>query len=65
MCQFTMFALVLEFGARTRHHDLWPFLISKTRLKFPSEPKAAGKRASPVNQAHVKMSEGATTTINL
>ena len=29
-----MFALFLELGARTRPQDLWPFLISETRLKF-------------------------------
>ena len=33
MC-FAMFALFLEFGARTRPHELWPFLISETGLKF-------------------------------
>ena len=27
-------ALFLEFGARTRHQDLWPFFISETGLKF-------------------------------
>ena len=29
-----MFALFLEFDSRTRPQDLWPFLISETRLKF-------------------------------
>ena len=29
-----MFALFLEFGARTRPQDLLPFLISEIGLKF-------------------------------
>ena len=29
-----MFDLFLVFGKRTRPHDLWPFLISETKLKF-------------------------------
>ena len=29
-----MSALFLEFGARIRPQDLWPFLVSETRLKF-------------------------------
>ena len=29
-----MSALFLEFGARNRPQDLWPFLVSETRLKF-------------------------------
>ena len=36
-----MFALFLEFGARTRSKDLWSFLVSETGLKnFSYEPKA-------------------------
>ena len=31
---FAMFALFLEFGARTRPQDLQPFLISETGPKF-------------------------------
>ena len=31
---FAMFPLFLEFGARTRPQDLWPFLISDTGLEF-------------------------------
>ena len=29
-----MFALFLEFRARTSPKDLWPFFISETGLKF-------------------------------
>ena len=53
-----MFALFLEFGARTRSQDLWPFLISETGLKFLIWTQGEiqpGNRASPVNQAHVKL----------
>ena len=31
---FATFALFLEFGTRTLPHNLWPFLISETGLKF-------------------------------
>ena len=54
---FAMFSLFLEFGARTRHHDLWPFLISETGLKFVIRTGGeirSGKLASSVNRAHVK-----------
>ena len=36
-----MFALFLEFGARTLPQDLWLFLVSETGLNcFSYEPKA-------------------------
>ena len=31
---FAMFALFLEFGAKTCSQELWLFLISETRLNF-------------------------------
>lgn len=52
-----MFALFLKFGATTRHHDLWPFLISETGLRFLIRTQGEirlDKRVIPVNQAHVK-----------
>ena len=52
-----MFALFPEFGARTRSQDLWPFLISKTGLKFLIWTQGKihpGNRANPVNRAHMK-----------
>ena len=52
-----MFALFPKFGARTRTHDLWPFLISKTGLKFliwTQDEIHPGNRASPVNWVHMK-----------
>ena len=52
-----MFSLFLEFGTRTRHHDLWPFLISETELKFVIWTQGeirSGKPARPVKRAHVK-----------
>ena len=42
-----MFALFLEFDARSRPQDLWPFLISETGLKFLYEPEA---KFVPVNR---------------
>ena len=47
-----MFALFLEFGARTRPKDLWSFLVSETGLKFliwTQGEVRPGNRASPVN----------------
>ena len=52
-----MFALFRESRARTRPQDLWPFLISETGLEFliwTQGEIGLGKRASPVNWAHVK-----------
>ena len=54
---FAMFALFPKFGARTRTQDLWPFLVSETRLKFLIWTQGKihpGNRASPVNRAHMK-----------
>ena len=54
---FTMFALFLVFGARSRPQDLWPFLISETELKFLIWTQGEippGSSASPVNRPHVK-----------
>ena len=31
---FALFTLFLEFGAKTRPQDLWPFHLSETGLKF-------------------------------
>ena len=48
-----MFALFLEFGARTRPKDLWSFLVSETGLKFliwTQGEVRPGNRASPVNR---------------
>ena len=52
-----MFALFIEFRARTGPQDLWPFFISETGLKFliwTQSEIGPGKRASPFNRAHVK-----------
>ena len=46
-----MFALFLEFGARTRPQDLWPFLISETGLNFLVWNQG---EIHPGNRAHVK-----------
>ena len=54
---FAMFSLFPESGARTRSQDLWPFLISETGLNFLIWTQGeirTGKRASPVNRAHMK-----------
>ena len=51
-----MFALFLEFRARTGPQHLWPF-FSETGLKFfiwTQSQIGPCKRASPFNQAHVK-----------
>ena len=37
---FAMFGLFLEFGARTRPQDLWPFSSPKPCRNFSHEPKA-------------------------
>ena len=52
-----MFALFLEFGARTRPQDLWPVLISETVLKFLTWTQGEiylDNRASLVNWADMK-----------
>ena len=54
---FAMFALFLEFSARTCPQDLWLFLISETRLNFSLRTQCeihSGNQASPVSWAHVK-----------
>ena len=52
-----MFALFLEFSARTCPQDLWPNLISETGLKFLIWTQGEihrGNQVSLVNRAHVK-----------
>ena len=53
-----MFALFLEFGARTRTQDLWPFLISENRAEISdmnprrNSSRQPGQPGQP--RAHVK-----------
>ena len=55
--RFAICVLFFQFRAKTRPKDLRPFLISETGLSFLIWTQGeirAGKRASPVDWAHMK-----------